>query len=60
MGGEQDPPLVGTGWFPGITPEDFGAGKAWLDDIISPALIVNEAHVRHNVKTVIGKVGGPT
>ena len=59
MGGEQDPPLVGTGWFPGITPEDFGAGKAWLDDIISPALIVNEAHVRHNVKTVIGKVGGP-
>lgn len=59
MGGEQDPPLVGTGWFPGITPEDFGAGKAWLDDIISPALIVNEAHVRHNVKTIIGKCGRP-
>ena len=62
MGGEQDPTRVGAEWFdhPGhkIRAEDFGCGKEWIDAIMSPALIINEAHVRHNVETIVKTVGG--
>ena len=63
MGGEQDPSRVGAVWFNHpvhkIRAEDFGCGKEWIDTIMSPALIINEAHVRHNVETIIKMVGGP-
>jgi D-serine deaminase-like pyridoxal phosphate-dependent protein len=39
-------------------PEDFGLEKEWIDTLMSPALIINEAHVRHNVETIVKKVGG--
>lgn len=62
MGGEQDPTRVGAEWFdhPGnkIRAQDFGLEKAWIETLMSPALIINEAHVRHNVETMIKKVGG--
>ena len=62
MGGEQDPTRVGAEWFnhPGnkIRAQDFGLEKAWIETLMSPALIINEAHVRHNVETVIKIVGG--
>ena len=62
MGGEQDPTRVGAEWFnhPGnkIRAEDFGLEKAWIETLMSPALIINEAHVRHNVETIVKIVGG--